>query len=113
VCLLRGQQNTEQLIVQRSQVFICMRDKKSYQRKNYALIAQVQDIALMSVRANLRCQICDRKHHTFICHKQGNKTSLLLVAAGISFGNVTYPVAVVEVEGIECRTLLDTCSGSS
>lgn len=41
---------TEQLIVQRSQVF--MRDRKSYQRKNCALIAPVQDIALMSVRAN-------------------------------------------------------------
>ena len=41
---------TEQLIVQRSQVF--MRDRKFYQRKNCALIAPVQDIALMSVTAN-------------------------------------------------------------
>ena len=41
---------TEQLIVQRSQVF--MRDRKSYRRKNCALIVQVQDIALMSVEAN-------------------------------------------------------------
>ena len=42
--------NTEQLIVQKSQVF--MIDRKSYPRKNCALIARVQDIALMSVRAN-------------------------------------------------------------
>ena len=42
--------NTEQLIVRRSQVL--MRDRKSYQRKNYALIVQVQEVALISVRAN-------------------------------------------------------------
>lgn len=42
--------NTGQLIVQRSQVL--MRDRKSSQRKNCALIVPVQDIALMSVRTN-------------------------------------------------------------
>lgn len=40
----------------------------------------------------LRCQICDRKHHTSICHKQENKTNPLLVATGIRGGNVTYLV---------------------
>ena len=64
-------------------------------------------------RSKLRCQICDRKHHTSICHKQENKTNPLLVATGIPTGNVTYSVVVVEVEGIKCRALLDTGAGSS
>ena len=61
----------------------------------------------------MRCQICDRKHHTSICHKQENQANPLLVATGIPTGNVTYPVVVVEVEGIKCRALLDTGAGSS
>ena len=65
-------------------------------------------------RSKLRCQNCDRKQHTSICHKQENKTNPLLVATGIPSGNVTYPVVVVvEVEGIKCRALLDTGAGSS
>ena len=38
------------LIEQRSEVF--MRDRKSYQGKNCASIVQVQDIALLSVKAS-------------------------------------------------------------
>lgn len=64
-------------------------------------------------KSKLRCQICDRKHHTSICHKQENQANPLLVATGIPTGNVTYPVVVVEVEGIKCRTLSDTGAGSS
>ena len=64
-------------------------------------------------KSKLRCQICDRKHHTSICHKQENQANPLLVATGIPTGNVTYPVVVVEVEGIKCRALLDTGAGSS
>ena len=64
-------------------------------------------------KSKLRCQICDRKHHTSICHKQENKTNPLLVATGIPTGNVIYPVAVVEVEGIKCCALLDMEAGSS
>ena len=63
-------------------------------------------------KSKLRCQICDRKHHTSICHKQ-ETTNPLLVATGIPTGNVTYPVVIVEVEGIKCRALLDTGAGSS
>ena len=55
-------------------------------------------------RSKLRCQICDRKHHTSIYHKQENKTNPLLVATGIPTGNVTYPVVVVEVEGIKTES---------
>ena len=54
-------------------------------------------------KSKLRCQICDRKHHTSICHKQENQANPLLVATGIPTGNVTYPVVVVEVEGIKCH----------
>lgn len=64
-------------------------------------------------KSKLRCQICDRKHHTSICHKQENQANPLLVATGIPTGNVTYPVVVVEVEGIKCRTLSDTGAGRS
>ena len=53
-------------------------------------------------KSKLRCQICDLKLHTSIYHKQ-ETTNPLLVAAGIPTGNVTYPVVVVEVEGIKCR----------
>ena len=64
-------------------------------------------------KGKLRCQICDRKHHTSICHEQENQANPLLVATGIPTGNVTYPVVVVEVEGIKCCTLSDTGAGSS
>jgi len=37
----------------------------------------------------------------------------LLVATGISPAHVTYPLVVVEIEGINCRALLDTGVGSS
>ena len=63
-------------------------------------------------KSKLRCQICDRKHHTSICHKQENQANPLLVTTGIPTGNVTYPVVVVEVEGIKCCTLSDMGAGS-
>lgn len=56
--------------------------------------------------------MCDRKHHTSICHKQ-ETTNPFLLASGIPTGNVTYPFVVVEVEGIKCRALLDTGAESS
>ena len=64
-------------------------------------------------KSKLRCQICDRKHHTSICHKQENQANPLLVTTGIPTGNVTYPVVVVQVEGIKCCTLSDMGAGSS
>ena len=56
------------------------------------------------------CTICKRKHHTSICDKQDESKTLLLAA---SDKMVVYPVVVVKVEGISCRALLDTGSGSS
>ena len=53
------------------------------------------------------CQICNRKHHTSICHGREDKTNPLLVTTAIPSAHVTYPVVVVEAEGIKCRALLD------
>ena len=47
------------------------------------------------------------EHHTSNC----DQTKKLLIATGE--GPVTYPVVVVEVNGILCRALLDTGVGSS
>jgi hypothetical protein len=58
-------------------------------------------------RSQLACRRCKRRHHTSICESQ----SPLLVATGE--GAVTYPVVVVDVDGIRCRALLDTGAGSS
>ena len=63
-------------------------------------------------KSKLRCQICNRKHHTSICYKQ-EKVKPLLVATGTLPSRVTYPVVVVEVEGIKCNALLDTGAGIS
>ena len=62
-------------------------------------------------KSKLRCQICNRKHHTSLC--QENNADTLLVATGIPTTRVTYPVVLVEVQGIKCRALLDTGAGSS
>ena len=61
--------------------------------------------------SKLRCQICNRKHHTSLC--QENNADALLVATGIPTTHVTYPVVIVEVQGIKRRALLDTGAGSS
>ena len=54
------------------------------------------------------CLKCNGKHHTSICDKDSKR---LLVATVKDA--VIYPVVVVVVDGIECRALLDTGSGSS
>ena len=64
-------------------------------------------------KSKLKCQICSRKHHTSLCYKQDDKANSLLVAAEIPTARVTYPVVVVQVEGIKCRALLDTGAGNS
>ena len=58
-------------------------------------------------RSQTACRNCKRRHHSSICESQ----SPLLVATGE--GTVTYPVVLVEVDGIRCRALLDTGAGSS
>ena len=64
-------------------------------------------------KSRLRCQKCSRKHHTSICSTRENDFNPLLIAAGMPNARVTYTVVVVEVEGVKCRALLDTGTGSS
>ena len=90
-----------------------MRDRKSYHRKKLCVNCTGTRHRADECKSLLRFQICDRKHHTSICHKQENKTNPPLVATGIPTGNVTYPVVVVEVEKIICCALLDTGVGGS
>ena len=54
------------------------------------------------------CQVCHKKHHTSICEKKPEK---MMVASGGSL--VTFPVVVVEVNGVRCRALLNTGAISS
>ena len=53
------------------------------------------------------CLTCKEKHHTSICEKGSN----MLLITNTSL--VTYPVLVIEVEGVKCRALIDTGAGSS
>ena len=59
-------------------------------------------------KSKMRCQKCGQKHHTSICN-QGDQ---LMTATG-NKGRVVYPVVKVSVEGVLCRSLLDTGAGSS
>ena len=57
-------------------------------------------------RSTKTCQICNEKHHTSICK---NGSNMLLTTNTI---HVTYPVVVIEVEGVKCTALIDTGAGS-
>ena len=61
-------------------------------------------------RSAKSCLKCKRKHHTSICDKlAGSKSEPMLVTTE---ANVTYPVAIIKVNSVKCRALLDTGSGS-
>ena len=53
-------------------------------------------------------QCCNSKHHSSVCDK---KSGGVLPATGEV--GVVYPVVMVKVEGVTCRILLDTGSGST
>ena len=57
-------------------------------------------------RSTKTCLTCKEKHHTSICGKSSN----MLLTTNTSL--VTYPVLVIEVEGVKCRVLIDTGAGS-
>ena len=57
-------------------------------------------------RSTKTCLTCKEKHHTSICEKSSN----MLLTTNTSL--VTYPVLVIEVEGVKCRALIDTGAGS-
>ena len=61
-------------------------------------------------RSKTNCQLCGHRHHTSICDKQHSNNQMMLATGE---GSVIYPVVVVVVDGIKCRALLDTGSGSS
>ena len=61
-------------------------------------------------RSSKTCLICKKKH-TSICDKSlSTSTEPLLTSTK---NNVIYPVAIVKVNAVKCRALLDTVSGSS
>ena len=55
------------------------------------------------------CALCDRRHHTSLCNKSPNT----LLTTLFTTGAVIYPVVIVEVQGVNCRALVDTGAGSS
>ena len=62
-------------------------------------------------RSAKTCLKCKNKHHTSICDKlTDSKSELMLVTTE---ANVTYPVAIIKINGVKYRALLDTGSGSS
>ena len=58
-------------------------------------------------RSTKTCLTCKEKHHTSICEKGSN----MLLTTNTSL--VTYPVLVIEIEGVRWRALIDTGAGSS
>ena len=62
-------------------------------------------------RSAKTCLKCKNKHHTSICDKLADsKSELMLVTTE---ANVAYPVAIIKINGVKCRALLDTGSGRS
>ena len=57
------------------------------------------------------CLKCNNNHHKSICDKLADSISEQMLVT--TEANVTYRVAVVKVNGVNCRALLDAGSGSS
>ena len=53
------------------------------------------------------CASCKGKYHTSICEKTSN------VLLTINDEHVTYPLVIIDIEGIKCRALIDTGAGAS
>ena len=77
------------------------------QRKSYVLIVQDQNAKLQNAVVPKLAKFFNEKDHTCICKKGSN---MLLTTNTI---HVTYPLVVIEVEGVKCRALIDTGAGSS
>ena len=58
-------------------------------------------------RSNKTCANCKGKHHTSICEKTSN------VLLTTNDNHVTYPLVIIDIEGIKCRALIDTGAGAS
>ena len=66
----------------------------------------------VEVTNNSFCRECNAKHHTSFCDKGGIQEQGELLLSTVEQG-VIQPVVLVRVNGISCRALLDTGSGSS
>ena len=62
-------------------------------------------------RSAKTCLKCKNKHHTSICANLADSNSEPMLVTTET--NVKYPVAIIKVNGVKCRALLDTGSGSS
>ena len=58
-------------------------------------------------RSDKTCANCKAKHHTSICEKTSN------VLLTTNDNHVTYPLVIIDIEGIKCRALTDTGAGAS
>ena len=58
------------------------------------------------------CLNCNSKHHTAICD-QKNKKENKVPMMSVNENSVTYPILVVNINGVMCRALVDTGAGSS
>ena len=59
------------------------------------------------------CRICNGKHHTSICDKNGDPAMTTTKREIPNTREVIHPVVVVDIERVKCRALLDTGAGSS
>ena len=64
------------------------------------------------------CQQCHKHHHTSICDAPRQETNQPTPTKGVALttnqvGEGSFPVLVVEVNGIKCRVLIDSGAGSS
>ena len=62
-------------------------------------------------KSRSKCRVCDGRHHSSICDKPPKEN--LMTANQENEQQVIYPVVVVDVNGVKCRALLDSGSGSS
>lgn len=57
-------------------------------------------------KSKATCQTCGKRHHTSICKQQPAQDEKMLTA--LQDTGVVHPVVIVNVEGVQCRALLDT-----
>ena len=89
--------------------------ERSQQKNNFVLIVQVSDTEQQIAEANKVVNtVKEDITYPFVLRKlvtKGDGTEQMLVANEET--KVIYPVVLVKVDGIICRTLLDTRAGSS
>ena len=97
---------TDQSIAQRSSRR--WKGAEYFRRKDCDLTAPAESIVRMNVRVD-----CDARNEVANISTRENEFNPLLVASGMPNARVSYPVLVVEEEGVKSPALLDTGAGSS